>query len=132
MAKPPQANAKPQSLRTILLVDDQDDLRIITKSFLSLFGYAVDSARNPEQALTLFDPKLHDVVITDNGMPGMSGAEMAHIIKLRSPLTPVVMFTAHPPPEHRCLDAVLQKPGHLTALKAIVDKLLRDKAPGAE
>ncbi len=117
---------KPQQpLKTILLVDDRDDLRITAKWFLNIFGYAVDSAHNPEEALVLFNPKVHDLVITDNAMPGMTGAEMAHIVKLRSPTTPVVMYTGSPPEDQSCLDAVIQRPAHLMALKDVVDRLLQ-------
>ena len=111
-------------LKTVLLVDDGDDSRVTTKWFLSNFGYAVDSVRSAEEALALFDPKIHDVVVTDNSMPGMSGAEMAHVIKLRSPGTPVLMYTGMPPQDQSCLDLVIQRPTHMLALKEAVDKLL--------
>jgi CheY-like chemotaxis protein len=116
------------SVKTILLVDDQDDCRLTTKWFLANFGYAVDSARGAEEALALFDPRVHDLIVTDNSMPGMTGAEMAHIIKMRSPGTPVLMYTALPPEERSCLDAVVQRPTHLLALKEAVDRLLTDKS----
>ncbi|HYG33917.1 MAG TPA: response regulator [Clostridia bacterium] len=119
-------------MKTVLLVDDRDDCRITTKWFLNIFGYAVDSARNAEEALILFNPKVHDMVVTDNSMPGMTGAEMAHIVKMRSPQTPVVMYTGQPPADISCLDAVLQRPTHLMALKDIVDKLLQKVAPEAQ
>jgi CheY-like chemotaxis protein len=112
------------SLKTILLVDDADDCRVTTKWFLTNFGYAVDSARNAEEALVLFDPGIHDVVITDNSMPGMTGAEMAHIIKLRSPSTPVLMYTGSIPEDRSCLDLVIERPSHLLALKEGVEKIL--------
>jgi CheY-like chemotaxis protein len=115
------------SVKTILLVDDEDDCRVTTKWFLANFGYAVDSARGAEEALALFDPRVHDLIVTDNSMPGMTGGEMAHIIKLRSPATPVLMYTALPPDERSCLDAVVQRPTHLLALKEAVDRLLTDK-----
>ena len=117
---------KPSSsgLKTILLVDDHDESRLTTKWFLSNFGYAVDSARNPSEALALFDPKIHDVIITDNSMPGMTGVEMAHIIKLRSPSTPVLMYTGQSPDDRSCLDLVIQRPTHLLALREAVEKLL--------
>ncbi len=111
-------------LRTILLVDDQDDCRLTTKWFLGNFGYAVDSARGAEEALALFDPNVHDLIVTDNSMPGMTGKEMAHIIKLRSPGTPVLMYSGQLPADRSCLDAVLLKPAHLLTLKAAVDKIL--------
>jgi CheY-like chemotaxis protein len=115
------------SPRTILLVDDNDDLRVTTKWFLSNFGFAVESARSAEEALAMFDPKTHDMIVTDNSMPGMTGVEMAHIIKLRSPSTPVLMCTGRPPEDRSCLDLVIQKPAHMLALKEGVDRLLAQK-----
>jgi CheY-like chemotaxis protein len=111
-------------LRTVLLVDDWDDGRIMTKLFLTNFGYAVDCARSGEEALLLFDPHIHDAVLTDNNMSGMTGAEMAHIIKIRSPNTPVVMYSGAPPDGRACLDVVIQKPAHLMLVKQALDDLL--------
>ncbi len=117
----------PSAVKTILLVDDRDDSRLTTKWFLSSFGYAVDSAKSAEQALALFKPELYDLVLTDNSMPGMTGAEMAHIIKLRSPNTPVVMFTGEAPEDHSCVDAMVVKPAHLLVLKESIERVLTDK-----
>ena len=116
----------PARLKTILLVDDEDSLRITTKWFLTHFGYVVDVARNAEEGLALFNPAIHDLVVTDNSMPGMTGAEMAHVIKLRSPSTPVLMCTGNPPDDQSCLDCVIQKPAHQLALKDAADKLLAE------
>jgi DNA-binding NtrC family response regulator len=112
------------SPKTILLVDDRDDCRITTKWFLNNFGYAVDSVRSAEEGLALFEPRTHDVVVTDNRMPGMSGQEMAHIIKMRSPSTPVIMYTGQPPKEQTCLDLVIKRPAHLLTLKEALEELL--------
>jgi len=109
--------------RTVLLVDDKHDSRITLKWFLDTFGYVVQPARSASEALTLFDPFLHDLVLTDNSMPGMTGAEMSHIIKMRSPHTPVLMYTGEPPADQSCLDIVIQKPAHLMELKNALDKL---------
>jgi DNA-binding NtrC family response regulator len=117
-------NPTSSSSKIILLVDDDDDLRITTKWFLSNFGFTVESARSAEEALAVFDPKTHDMIITDNSMPRMTGAEMAHIIKLRSPSTPVLMYTGQPPEDVSCLDLVIQRPAHMLSLKEGVDKLL--------
>jgi CheY-like chemotaxis protein len=109
---------------TVLLVDDIDDSRLTTKWFLASFGYSVDSVRSAEEALALFDSKIHDIVVTDNSMPTMSGAEMAHIIKLRSASTPVLMYTGVAPENLSCLDKVILKPAHLLELKEAIDLLL--------
>lgn len=118
---------KSPRLKTVLLVDDSDSCRVPTKWFLANFGYEVECARSAEEALNLFDPKLHDVVITDNSMPGMNGAELAHIVKLRSASTPVLMYSGSPPVEQSCLDAVLQKPAHPLAVVEAVARLLVEK-----
>ncbi|MCX6916512.1 MAG: response regulator [Verrucomicrobia bacterium] len=112
------------AVKTILLVDDVDDIRVTTRWFLTSFGFAVDAARTAEEALALFNPAIHDVVVTDNSMPGMTGAEMAHVIKMRSSSTPVLMYSGNPPDDRSCLDVVIQRPTHLLTLKEAVDKLL--------
>jgi len=116
-------------LKTILLVDDTDESRLVTKWFLSYFGYVVQSVRSAEEALRIFDPKIHDAVLTDNSMEVMSGLEMAHIIKLRSPSTPVIMHTGLPPEDRSCLDLVVQKPAHVLDIKEALDKLLAEPPP---
>ena len=117
---------------TILLVDDKDDSRVTTKWFLSNFGYEVDTARTAEEALLLFNPKIHDLVITDNSMPGMTGAEMAHVIKMRAPSTPVIMFTGGPPNDVSQLDMVIQRPTPLLRLKDAVQSVLSKKVAEPE
>jgi len=116
--------------RTVLLVDDKHDSRITLKWFLDTFGYVVQTARSASEALDIFNPSLHDLVLTDNSMPGMTGAEMSHIIKMRSPHTPVMMYTGEPPADQSCLDKVIQKPAHLMELKSALDKLLNDTLEG--
>lgn len=126
---------KPESkAKTVLIVDDDDDTRILTKMFLNNFGYEVDSANSTSEALARFDPGLHDVVLTDNSMEGMTGGEMAHIIKLRSPTTPVVMCTGNPPSDSSSVDVMIRKPTFLLAIKDAIDKLLTAKSasPGVK
>jgi len=67
-----QKNFDPK-LKTVLVVDDDDDTRLLTKIFLNNFGYEVDSANSTAEALARFNPSLHDLVLTDNSMPGMTG-----------------------------------------------------------
>lgn len=112
-------------VKTVLLVDDNVDTRLLTKMFLNNFGYEVDSADGPAEALERFNPSLHDLVLTDNSMPGMTGGEMAHVIKMRSPLTPIVMCSGNPPTDCSSLDVVIKKPTHLFAIKDALDRLLQ-------
>lgn len=115
-------NETPTSLRTVLVVNDDEESRVLIKFFLDSVGYVVDLAQNAEEALARFNKDLHDLVLTDNSMPGMSGEEMAHVIKLRSPTTPVIMFSGNPPQSESCIDFVITKPAHLIEIKDAVDK----------
>jgi CheY-like chemotaxis protein len=115
------------ALKTVLLVDDVDDCRIATKLFLTSSGFVVDSVRSAEEGLAVFDPVIHDLVVTDNSMPGMTGSEMAHIIKLRSASTPVVMYTGRPPEDRSCVDAMIERPINPLALRQVLDRLLSDR-----
>ncbi len=111
--------------KTILLVDDNIDTRVLTKMFLNNFGYEVDSVDSGVAALKQFDPEVHNLVLTDNSMPELTGGEMAHLIKQRSPLTPVLMCTGHPPNDCSAIDLVIAKPTHLLAIKDAISKLLQ-------
>jgi CheY-like chemotaxis protein len=116
----------PTSCKTILLVDDRDDTRVMTRWFLSNFGYIVQAVRNAEEALRVFDPRSHDLVLTDNSMPGMSGLEMSHVLKLRSPSTPILMYCGDPPKPSPAVDLVIQRPTHMLFLKDAIDQLLTE------
>ena len=111
---------------TILLVDDNVDVRTLAKEYFDDLGYSVDTAGSAEEALSLFDPRAHDLVLTDNSMPGMTGEKLAQIIKERSPSTLVVMFTGNPPADRSCVDAIVPKPASLLevieAMEALLDK----------
>lgn len=111
-------------MKTILVVDDEDDHRLVTKLTLGGFGYQVVSARDAQEALSLFDPDIFDLVVTDNSMPGMNGLAMARIIKQRSPSTPVLMFSGAAPSDPTNLDAFLVRPVPMQTLREAVERLL--------
>lgn len=63
---------------TILLVEDEEQVRTLTQRMLEELGYTVVAAASPEEALTLFHnlAALPDLLLTDVIMPGMSGREL--------------------------------------------------------
>ncbi|KAA3614509.1 MAG: sigma-54-dependent Fis family transcriptional regulator [Planctomycetota bacterium] len=81
-----------QSLR-VLVVDDEDDIRLGLKKLLASIGIAAREAASGEQALQLFHQQRADLVLTDLMMPGMSGAELLSAIKEAAPETSVVLLT---------------------------------------
>ncbi len=85
-------NHKPQ---TILLVDDEQDIREVLQTALADCGYDVLLAENGEEALKLFADAQPSIVITDIKMPVMDGIELLQRIKSRNADTEVVMITGH-------------------------------------
>lgn len=79
----------------ILIVDDEETLRAGLQAYLELEGYEVETAGSAEEALKL-DLKKFNLILLDIMMDGMSGMEMAGIMK-RQPATsgiPVIFLTA--------------------------------------
>jgi len=69
----------------ILVVDDNNFLRIVVSKMLSLLGYEVLSADSGENGLILFLKNKFDIVLSDYEMPGMDGVAFACSIKKTSP-----------------------------------------------
>jgi signal transduction histidine kinase len=80
---------------TILLVDDEDDIREVVGMSLADIGYTVHSAENGEDALRIFRKIGPPIVMTDIKMPGIDGIELLQTIKRENPDTEVVMITGH-------------------------------------
>ncbi|MBU2664975.1 response regulator [Actinoplanes bogorensis] len=87
--------AVPAGGETLLLVDDEADLREVTARFLGGAGYRVLSAADAVEALQLLDR--HDdpiaAMITDVVMPGMNGRQLARVAKQRRPALRVVFIS---------------------------------------
>jgi two-component system, cell cycle sensor histidine kinase and response regulator CckA len=72
---------------TILLVEDEPELRELTRSVLAGCGYSVVEAKNSEEAEQLagkYGPKIQ-LLLTDVIMPGISGRELAKKLQARQP-----------------------------------------------
>jgi CheY-like chemotaxis protein/two-component sensor histidine kinase len=77
----------------ILVVDDEESVRSVLARTLSQVNHQVTVAENGERSIQLFKEGKFDMVLTDLGMPGMSGWEVCRTIKQISPHTPVGMIT---------------------------------------
>jgi two-component system response regulator GlrR len=80
---------------TILLVDDDPDLRRLLGLRLKGAGYAVISAENAEHALTQLNVLQPQLVITDLQMAGMDGMAFFRQVHQQWPALPVLILTAH-------------------------------------
>jgi len=79
-------------MRRVLVVDDEENLRLVLRTFLRKQGYEVEVAETAEAALALLDGFGPDFVLADVRMPGMSGIELCQELRARSsPATVIVM-----------------------------------------
>jgi len=89
----PDAMIKPVRPARILVIDDEETVREVLEKMLSQVNHRVTVARNGDEGIRLFQEKEFDIVLTDLGMPGMSGWEVCQKIKKVNPYTPVGMIT---------------------------------------
>jgi len=113
----------------VLLVDDEEPCRTATGLLLQHLGYEVQMAGSAEEALRVFDPFRHDLVVTDNRMPGMGGAELAAELKRRAASTPVVLYTGWPNTSLESVDALIAKPASIAEFRQTLSRLMGEKAP---
>ncbi|MCI0348304.1 MAG: response regulator [Acidobacteriales bacterium] len=79
--------------KTILCVDDNEQLLSIRKVILETRGYRVLTATSAGDALQMFKAGGIDLVLTDLVMPEVDGTELIDRIKAISPQTPAILFS---------------------------------------
>lgn len=77
----------------LLIVDDEESLRITTAAILEKEGYAVDTASSGDEAIALLEQTDYDLVLTDLHMEGGDGLSVLNQIRRQSPLTISVVLT---------------------------------------
>ncbi|PKN55697.1 MAG: Fis family transcriptional regulator [Deltaproteobacteria bacterium HGW-Deltaproteobacteria-14] len=80
---------------TILIVDDEKNIRVSLARSLSIEGYRCDDADSVASALARFEPLSHDLVMLDVQLPDGSGLDVLAELKGRAPETPVVVMSGH-------------------------------------
>ncbi|HET8931877.1 MAG TPA: sigma-54 dependent transcriptional regulator [Polyangiales bacterium] len=83
------------SARQVLVVDDEENIRLFLHTLLQKKGYAVRTADSAEQALSLLRQEPADFVLTDVKMPGMSGIELCRELRAQWPELVVVVMSAY-------------------------------------
>jgi two-component system, cell cycle response regulator DivK len=120
---------------TILIVEDNEDNRIVYSTMLRHFGFAVDEAENGAEGILKARTGLPDLILMDIAIPLVDGWEAVQRLK-RDPTTaaiPIVALTAHAMPADRekaiqvgC-DGYLAKPCEPRAVVEEVKRILESK-----
>src|SRR5262245_13562962 len=77
----------------VLVIDDEREVADVLGDLLRRDGHAVVVCADGESGVARFEEEPFDLVVTDLGMPGMSGWEVARLVKASRPGTPVAMVT---------------------------------------
>ena len=87
------ANEKTFKDATVLLVEDNDIIRLATTEMLGDIGCKVKEASTAQEALNILDEQPVDILLTDVGLPGISGLELARDVYARRPELCLVLAT---------------------------------------
>jgi len=120
----------PTGVKTILVVDDDDSTVELLAQLLELEGYAVLTASNGKEALESASRTVPGLIVTDQMMPIMTGAELFRALKSSPRLrqVPVILITSAPPAAARDLHwtELIRKPLDLEALLRSVHRVFRE------
>jgi PAS domain S-box-containing protein len=143
--EPAFATARPatapqsKATETILVVEDEDEIRDMVREYLERKGYTVVAANNGSDALQVaqrYKGSIH-LLLTDVVMPQVGGHELAQQIKGMRPRIKILFTSGYA--EHATLDdkisgqsaATLQKPYPLNALASRIREMLDTAAPAS-
>jgi signal transduction histidine kinase/ActR/RegA family two-component response regulator len=118
----------------ILVVDDEDYVRELLSDILHLDGCEVSLAADGHEALSLFEGQEFDAVLTDVGLPGMSGWELARYVREQDEHIPLAVITgwgdAVSAEEQTAAKAdwVIPKPFSVERITSLVQEISQRKA----
>ena len=122
------SRSEPARSGAILVIDDEAPVRELVADVLASKGHRVTTATGGREGLDLFEAGQFDLVITDLGMPDMTGWDVARAIRLRHPGTPVLLLTGWgevvETPEGVSVDGIISKPFDVVKLTAAVGEAL--------
>ncbi len=132
--------SSPEKSATILVVEDNEDNRVIYGTMLRAHGFVVHEADSAEPAIASMRASPPDLVLMDLGLPSMDGVEATRVIKSDPAIAniPVLALTAHALLSERQraiqagVDGYLVKPIGVTALIREVERALGQAASGQE
>src|SRR3984957_18805755 len=82
-------------MRRVLVVDDEENIRLVLRTLLKKHGYEVEVAASGEAALGLVDSFGPDVILTDVRMPKMGGLDLLATLKAKQQSATVIVMSAY-------------------------------------
>lgn len=124
------------SARTIMVVEDYDDTRLLLKKGLEGMGYSVLEASNGQEAVEISDREHPDLILMDLDLPILDGILATQLIRQQKEMhgVPIVAVTAYPMSYTRVkafaegCDEYMAKPIDMTELARLVNRYLKPEA----
>ena len=117
--------------KKILIVDDEEGLRLLYKEELEEEGAMITLAASGAEALERLEEGTFDLILLDIKMPGMDGVEVLRRVKEKWSDIPVILCTAYPHYKHDfgtwASDAYVVKSSDLSELKKTMKEVLSRK-----
>jgi len=127
---PPKPAVVDESVRRVMVVEDDADERGVLVDVMAELGFTVEQAPDAGVALALLDDGAEiELLVSDHQMPGMSGVELARVVGERHPGVRTLLLTAYSDEElcRRAVEAsavtVLAKPLSIIDLERALDEL---------
>lgn len=120
-------------MERILVVDDDNDLRLTIVDALQSSGFQVDEASNGNEAIDKMRSTRYDIAIVDMVMPRVTGLELLSEIKKISPRTKIIIMTAFATIDNaveaikRGASDYVKKPFRLWEFLSIVNRTIEEK-----
>ena len=118
--------------RTIMVVEDYDDTRLLLKQGLEILGYSVLEASNGQEAVDIADREHPDLILMDLDLPILDGIAATQRIRQQQHMSgvPIVAVTAYPLSYSRVkafakgCDEYMPKPIDMSELARVVNRYL--------
>ena len=136
-AEIPETPTKASHPFRVLIVDDDGTNRELFQAYLEPIGYRTRTAESGTEALEILDRETVDLLVTDLGMPGMSGKQLAERAKRIRPGLPVILVSGWAYQEEEKamkdsgIDVLLSKPCTAEQLQQAVASVLGSARAGA-
>ena len=122
-----------KSTRTIMIVEDYDDTRVLLKQVFEGLGYSVVEASNGQEAVDIADREHPDLILMDLDLPILDGIAATQRIRQQSHMegVPIVAVTAYPMSYSRVkafakgCNEYVSKPIDVSELTSLVNRYLR-------
>ena len=125
--------SKQEAARTIMVVEDYDDTRLLLKKGLEGLGYSVVEASNGQEAVDIAGRQHLDLVLMDLDLPILDGIIATQLIRQQADMqnVPIVAVTAYPMSYTRVkafaegCDEYIAKPIDMSELARLVNRYLK-------